>query len=333
MADKIKNVFITGGAGYVGAVLVPKLLKAGYNVKVLDLYIYGDVLAAVKGHPGLTEVKGDMRDVSLLEKIIPGTDAVIHLACISNDPSFELDPTLGKSINYDAFIPLVQISRKNNVKRFIYASSSSVYGVKDTDNVTEEMSLEPLTDYSKYKALCEEYLLPQQTKEFTTLILRPATVCGYSPRQRLDLAVNILSNHGFHHRKIKVFGGTQKRPNIHIEDITDLYVKCLEYPKEKIAGKIFNVGYENHTLHQLAGIVKDVVNDPKMVIVTEPTDDNRSYHVSSAKISRELGFVPAHTIEDAVKDLVKAFEDGKLPEAMTREAYYNIRVMKTLNLK
>ena len=334
MAQEIKTVLVTGGAGYVGAVLVPKLLQKGYKVKVLDLYIYGDdVLSSVKGHPGLTEIKGDLRDVPLLEKIIPGTDAVIHLACISNDPSFELNPDLGKTINYDAFIPLVQISKKNKVKRFIYASSSSVYGVKEVENVTEDMERIPLTDYSKYKAMCEDYLLPQQTEDFTVLILRPATVCGYSPRQRMDLAVNILTNHGYHNRRIKVFGGSQKRPNIHIEDIAALYVKCLEYPKEKIAGKIFNAGYENHTLDQLANIVKDVVADPNIAIVKEPTDDNRSYHVSSEKIKRELGFVPAHSIEDAVKDIVGAFKAGKLPGAMTDDKYFNIKVMKNINLK
>lgn len=325
---------MTGGAGYVGAILVPKLLKAGYQVKVLDLYIYGDdVLSSVKGHPGLTEIKGDMRDVALLEKIIPGTDAVIHLACISNDPSFELNPDLGKSINYDAFIPLVGISKKNKVQRFIYASSSSVYGVKEVENVTEDMERIPLTDYSKFKAMCEDYLLAQQSDDFTVLILRPATVCGYSPRQRMDLTVNILTNHGYHNRKIRVFGGSQKRPNIHIEDITDLYVKCLEYPKEKIAGKTFNAGWENHTVSQIAKMVKEVIGDPNIVIATEPTDDNRSYHVSSEKIKKELGFVPVHTIEDAVKDLVNALKDGKLPNSMTENRYYNIKVMKALALK
>ena len=231
----LKTVLVTGGAGYVGAMLVPKLLGKGYCVKVVDLYIYGEnVLDSVKHHPNLEQIKGDIRDRKLLEQIIPGCDAIIHLACISNDPSFELDPPLGKSINYDAFFGLVDLSKDSGVRRFIYASSSSVYGFKEGDNVTEDLPLKPLTDYSKYKALCEEVLLKKRGPGFVTLILRPATVCGYSPRQRLDLTVNILTNHAVNNRLIKVFGGQQMRANIHIEDVSDLYVSALEWPEEKI---------------------------------------------------------------------------------------------------
>jgi nucleoside-diphosphate-sugar epimerase len=330
---RFKEVLVTGGAGYVGAVLVPKLLKEGYRVRVIDLYLYGDdVLRAVKGNPGLTEIKGDMRDVTLLEKAIKGCDAVIHLACISNDPSFELNPDLGKSINYDAFLPLVGLSKKHGVKRFIYASSSSVYGVKEQENVTEDLALEPLTDYSKFKAMCEDVLLKERAPGFVTLILRPATVCGYSPRLRLDLSVNILTNHAVNNKKIRVFGGAQKRPNIHIEDVTDLYVKSLEWADEKIDGKIFNAGYENQSLNELAGIVKNVVGDG-VAIATEPTNDLRSYHISSAKIQKELGFTATHTIEDAVKDLVSAFRAGKIPNPMTDSRYYNIKTMQEVKLK
>ena len=330
----MKNILVTGGAGYVGAVLVPKLLKAGFAVKVLDLYLYGDdVLAAVKDHPLLKQVKGDIRDVALLEKEIPGTDAIIHLACISNDPSYELNPTLAKTINYDAFFPLVEIAKKNAVKRFIFASSSSVYGVKETPNVTEDLPLEPLTDYSKYKALCEAHLLKEQTKDFTVLILRPATVCGYSPRLRLDLTVNILTNHAVNNNRIKVFGGGQKRPNIHIEDVTDLYIESLKYPAEKIAGKIFNAGYENHTVRQIADLVRENLERPQIEIVVEPTNDNRSYHISSEKIKDELGFEPKHSIAQAVRDLKVAFESGKIPDAMTDNRYYNIKTMQAVNLQ
>src|SRR5204863_8929451 len=171
----INRVLVTGGAGYVGAVLVPRLLGCGYAVRVLDLYLYGDaVLQEVANHPSLEQVKGDIRDVPRLRQVMPGCDAVVHLACISNDPSFELNPALGKSINYDAFFDLVAVARDSGVKRFVYASSSSVYGVKAEDNVTEELSLQPLTDYSKYKALCEEILLKEQSSDFNTVVVRPA---------------------------------------------------------------------------------------------------------------------------------------------------------------
>ena len=326
----MKEVLVTGGAGYVGAVLVPKLLSAGWKVKVIDLYLYGNVLTP---HPNLIEIKGDIRDRALLEKSISGTEAIIHLACISNDPSYELNPQLGRSINYDAFLPLVEIAKKNRVKRFIFASSSSVYGVKETLNVTEDLALEPLTDYSKYKALCEEHLLKSQTDDFTVLILRPATVCGYSPRLRLDLTVNILTNHAVNNNCIKVFGGDQKRPNIHIEDVADLYVASLGFPKEKIAGQIFNAGYENHSVRQIADLVKENLKRPEIEIIVSPSNDNRSYHISSEKIKNVLGFKPKHTIGDAVRDLKNAFDLGKIPNSMTDMRYYNIKTMQAVNLQ
>ncbi len=280
--NSIKKIYITGGAGYVGAMLVPKLLDEGYEVTVLDLMIYGeDVL---KPHAKLTVIKGDIRDVELLKKSIPGSDAVIHLACISNDPSFELNPNLGKSINLDAFEPLVKVSKVAGVKRFIYASSSSVYGVKAEKDVHEEMSLEPLTDYSKFKADCEKILEKYQSNDFTTTTIRPATVCGYSPRQRLDVVVNILTNLAFHKREISVFGGDQLRPNIHIADMVDAYLVLLRSPKESIAGEIFNAGTENQSVLDLAKTVKAVMGDDVKLVAT-PTNDNRSYHISSKKIA------------------------------------------------
>lgn len=330
----LANVLVTGGAGYVGCVLVPKLLAKGYRVKVLDLYLFGeDVLDAVKGHPHLEQIKGDIRDRALLEKVIPGTDALIHLACISNDPSFELDPQLSKSVNYDAFLSLVEVSKRCRVKRFIYASTSSVYGIKEEENVTEDLPLQPLTEYSRYKALCEEVLLKEQSPDFTTLVIRPATVCGYSPRLRLDLTVNILTNLAVNTGRITVFGGQQKRPNIHIEDVTDLYVQLLELPDEKIAGKILNAGYENRRVLEIAEMVRKVVGKEELEITTIPTSDSRSYHISSEKIKRELGFEPKRTIEDAIKDLCDAFKAGKIPNPMDDIRYYNIKTMLAKQLK
>ena len=326
----MKKVFITGGAGYVGAVLVPHLLKNDYFVTVLDLMIYG--LDVLPKHTNLRIIKGDIRDTKILKKEIPGHDSVIHLACISNDPSFELNPSLGKSINLDAFNPLVKISKKSGVSRFIYASSSSVYGIKKEFNVHEEMILEPLTDYSRYKADCEILLNKFKSENFVVTTIRPATVCGYSPRQRLDVVVNILTNLAYHKKEISIFGGAQLRPNIHINDMADAYQVLLEAPKEKINGKVFNAGYENQSVKELADIVKTVIGKD-VTLITTPTDDDRSYHISSKKIELELGFKAVRSIKDAVEDLKKAFDKKMLTDPLNNEYYFNIKRMNNVDLK
>jgi len=321
------TVLVTGGAGYVGSVLVPKLLAEGHTVRVLDTYWFGDdVLSAVAGHPRLTQIKGDMRDRETLERGVKGATAVIHLACISNDPSFEMDPTLGKSINYDAFFPLVRAAKNHGVRRFVYASSSSVYGIKEEEKVTEDLPLKPLTDYSKYKAMCEDVLQAARAPGFTCLTLRPATVCGYSPRLRLDLSVNILTNLAYHKREITVFGGSQYRPNLHIQDMTDLYLQTLKWPAEKIDGKIFNAGWQNMSIADIAEAVKAEVC-PDVRIVTSKTDDLRSYRVSSEKIKRELGWEPRYSVPDAIRELVAAFKAGKIPDSLSAPRYSNIKTM------
>jgi nucleoside-diphosphate-sugar epimerase len=325
----MKKIFITGGAGYVGSVLTPYLIDKGHTITVFDLMLYGDTL---KRNKNLNIIKGDIRNTELLKEAIKGNEIVIHLACISNDPSFELNPTLGKEINLDAFTPLVEISKNLSVKKFIYASSSSVYGVKIEKNVNENMSLEPLTDYSKFKADCEKILFKYKSKDFVTVTLRPATVCGYSPRQRLDLVVNILTNLAYHNREITIFGGDQLRPNIHIQDMVRAYELFINMENEKINGKIFNIGFENLTVNQLASEVQKVIGSD-VKIKKLPTNDNRSYHISSKKIQDELGFVTNFSILNAVEDLKHAFEKKLLSDCLINENYFNIKKMQSIKLK
>ena len=329
----MKRVLVTGGAGYVGCVLVPKLLEAGYEVVVYDLMLFG--ADGLQPHPHLRVITGDVRDPAAFSEAAQGSWGVIHLACISNDPSFELDPALSRTINYDCFEPMVAAAKRAGARRFIYASTSSVYGVSDAPEVTEEHPLVPLTDYNKYKGLCEPLLLRYQSPDFTTVILRPATVCGYSPRMRFDLTVNILTNHAVNRRAITVFGGSQQRPNIHIEDVAELYVKLLEFPDHLVAGEIFNAGYHNHTVAELARMVQRVVEQerPELApirIDTSSSNDLRSYHVSSEKIAKRLGYRPRHTIEDAIRDLCRAFREGKFPNSLSEDRYINVRMVQQI---
>ena len=325
----MKKIFITGGGGYVGSVLTPYLLSKNYQVTVLDLMLYGETLIE---HKNLKIIKGDIRNTELLKQSVKGNDIVIHLACISNDPSFELDPTLGKKINLEAFTPLVEIAKNSGVKKFIYASSSSVYGVKKEKNVHEDMSLEPLTDYSKFKADCEKILLKYSSNEFVTVTVRPATVCGYSPRQRLDLVVNILTNLAYHNREITIFGGDQLRPNIHIQDMVRAYELIINSEDKKINREIFNIGFENLSVNQLAFEVQKIVGSD-VKIKKLPTNDNRSYHISSKKIKDELGFVANFSILNAIEDLKNAFEKKLFSNCLVNENYFNIKKMQSINLK
>ncbi len=334
-----KKVLVIGGAGYVGAVLVPKLLARGHHVRVLDAFWFGKNVFNEVAHyydPDQNYVKLelfelDIRKTDLLERFMEGPDVVIHLACISNDPSFEMNPALGRSINYDAFVNLLGVLKRTRPGYFIYASSSSVYGVKQEENVTENLSLEPLTDYSKYKAFCEMELKSFiQPTLVPWTIIRPATVCGWSPRLRLDLIVNVLTADAYFNRKIKVFGGGQKRPNIHIDDMTDLYVDLTERCEPAVVGKTYNAGWDNFTVSEIADMIRQVVGSDVGIEII-PASDNRSYHVSSEKLKREFNWQPKKTIKNAVEDLVAAFKAGKVKNP-DDPIYRNIKTMQLLGL-
>lgn len=329
----LKNVLVTGGAGYVGHALVPRLLASGHTVTVYDIMYFKNSLPME--NPDLTVVQGDIRDTAKLAECFKGQDAVLHLACISNDASFELDEGLSKTINYDCFEPMVVAAKEAGVKRFVYASSSSVYGVSDSPDVTEEHPLVPLTLYNKFKGMCEPLLIKHMADDFTCVIIRPATICGHSDRMRLDLSVNILTNHAVTKGKITVFGGMQMRPNLHVDDMVDAYEVVLAAPHEKIHGEVFNIGYENHSIMDIALFVKKVVEEEfpekgEISIEVTPNDDNRSYHVNSDKVKRVLGFAPKRSIEQAVRDLCCAFREGKLPDSFEDDGYYNVRTMKKI---
>jgi len=321
----MKTILVLGGGGYVGCNLVRKLLKKNYQVIVYDLFLYKkDVFVDLLDNGNLKIIKGDIRDLNKLETFLENIDIIIHLACISNDPSYELNPNLGKDINFDCFPKLINKVKKYNIKQFIYASSSSVYGVKEESSVTEDLKAEPITDYSKFKLECEGILL-NESEKFKKTIIRPATVCGYSERQRLDVIVNILTNHAFFNKKIIIHGGDQLRPNIHIDDMSDSYLKVIDN-SDASNNEIFNVGDENHSVNELAEMVN--LSCPDAQLIREEVLDQRSYKISSEKIFKKIGFKTKKTISDAINDLVNAFKSKRLINTFNDEGYYNIKVIK-----
>jgi nucleoside-diphosphate-sugar epimerase len=332
----MKKLVVFGGGGYCGSVLIPQLVSEGWDVTVFDTFWYGT--EHLPKAANLRLVRGDVRELSKVTEALQGQEFVLHLACISNDASFELDEKLSTSVNLDSFEPLVVAAKKAGVKRFVFASSSSVYGVSDSPNVTEDHPLVPLTLYNKYKGMCEPLLLKHTDKNFTGVIFRPATVCGYGPRLRLDLSVNILTNHAVNKGKITVFGGSQLRPNLHVQDYADLCKLLFTAPEDKIANQTFNCGFQNMSIMAIAEAVKKVVEQEfpekkDLPIVVTESNDLRSYHINSDKIKRILGFSPKYSVEDAVRGLCKAFREGKIPNSFDDDRYHNVRTMKAIGAK
>ena len=309
----------------MGSRLIPFLLADGHKVTVYDTLWFGD--GFLSDNESLEIVQADIRDVAAFKNAVAGHDAVIHLACISNDVSCQLDEALSTTINYDAFEPMVIAAKEAGVRRFIYCSSSSVYGVSNAPDVTEEHPLVPLTLYNRYKGLCEPFLFAHQSPDFECVVIRPATVCGYAPRMRFDLTVNIMTNHAVMKNAITVYGGNQRRPNLHIDDMCDLYRLMLTAPAEKIAGQIFNVGQQNLKVSEIAQLIQRIVYQRFARFVpihTTESQDNRSYHINSDKIARVLGFTPKRTVEDAIRDICVRFESGYWPDSLTNPWYTNV---------
>lgn len=306
------RVFVTGACGYKGSVLVPKLLRQGHKVVAFDIQWFGNFL---EPHPDLDVVKGDVRNPDEVD--LAGVDAIIHLSSVANDPCGDLDPKLTWEISCLATMRLADKAKRCGIKRFIYASSGSVYGVKDEPQVTEDLELLPISEYNKTK-MCGERILLSYKDDMVVQIVRPATVCGYSPRQRLDVSVNMLTMQALTKGKITVFGGDQTRPNIHMDDITDLYLFLLDHPEH--AG-VYNAGFENISIMDIAQLV--VKHVPAEIVVT-PSNDPRSYRVNSDRLLA-TGFRPKKSVEDAIKEIIGMHAQGRLKD---EDRWHNLKWMQ-----
>lgn len=310
------NVLVTGGCGYKGTVLVPKLLARGYRVTVIDTVWFGNYL---EKHHKLKIIKGDIRDVENIP--LDGIDIIIHLASVANDPCGDLNPKLTWEISALATMQLADKAVRSNVRQFIYASSGSVYGIKEEEKVTEELSLKPISEYNKTKMVAERVLL-SYNQDMIVQIMRPATVCGYSPRMRLDVSVNMLTMQALKNGVITVFGGEQVRPNVHIQDITDLYLYFID--KEDAIQGIYNVGFENLSILSIAEKVSERI--PAEIKVTE-SNDPRSYRVNSDKLLA-TGFSPKKTVDNAIDEIIRKYKKGDLKDD---EKFYNLKWMQKTN--
>ena len=328
--SKSNKILITGGFGYVGSRLTPFLIDKGYSVRVIDLCLYGnyglDALTA-KQKEKLELNDADIRDPEAVNKAMSGIDTVIHLAAISNDPTGDVDERLTRQTNFDAVGLLLAKAKENGVKRFINASSSSVFGIKNDTDVTEFLEPEPLTFYSKYKMLSEWLVQAASSKEFCTVNIRPATICGFSPRQRFDLTVNKLTADAVRKKTITVHGGEQRRPNVGMEDMINLYATLIETAPELINGRTFNFGFENHKVIDIAKLIQTQLKDLGVTINVTATTDNRDYHISSQKIVEVLKYKPISSIAKEVTSLRSQLEKNVFPD-IDAPQYYNMKTMK-----
>jgi len=327
------SVLVTGGAGYIGSALVLKLLERGHRVTVLDLYLYGDeALESVRAYQDLREIKGDIRDSGVVEEALRGCDAVIHLACVSDEASYDIDPERSRSINSDAFQPLVRTAKKAGIKRFIAASSYCVYGAVSESLLTEDVAPKPPTALAIDKRHCEQVLEAERAPGFVVCTIRAAQVCGRAPRQRLDLTTNLLVNQAVNHGRLQVLGGNQICPGIHIDDLVSLYVFLLGQPDTRINGQIYNAGSGNPTLLELANLVNNAVGGDCMIDV-ESAETMPSSRLSFDRMRNELGFQPKHTIEEAVRDLAAAIRNGELPNSIDGSKYENHAMLEKVELE
>jgi len=331
-----KHILVTGGFGYVGSRLTPHLLGLGHRVRVLDALLYTDSgLAALKSALGYSQwserfdpVQGDIRDEATVRTAVQGIDTIVHLAAISNDPTGEIDEVLTRQVNFDAIGMILALAREAGVKRFIHASSSSVFGARTEAQIDEKLEPEPLTFYSKYKMLSEWLIAAASSRDFCTVNIRPATVCGVSPRQRFDLTVNKLTADAIVKRVITVHGGEQRRPNVGMSDMINLYGLLATIDAAKINGRTFNFGFENHKVIEIARIVQSELADLDVRIDVTSTTDHRDYHISSEKIVQALGYKPVSSIRNEVANLRKAIDAGQFPD-IDAPAHYNMKFMET----
>ena len=309
----METILITGGAGYVGSLLTPALLKCGYRVRVFDWLLFDPhVFDTLRSNEHFEIVKADLRDASAVEAALQGIATVIHLGCLSNDPSCSLNEQLTRSINYDAGVQLIKLAKKHGVRRFFYASSASVYGIQKASQVTEDLPLEPITSYAFYKAELEKVLLRELSSSFSGVVVRPATLCGRAPRQRFDITVNTMTYEAMMLNKIFLYNAEQERPNLTVQDMVALYLQLLQTPIEHIHGEVFNVTAENYRVSEIAQIVKETVNMPVAIEYIQ-TQDRRSYRLCGDKLKQVLGFTPHFTIGYAIRELAQALQTGQIP--------------------